>query len=348
MGLRCLLGHDFGEPETEREREEKGEEMVVTFRTVKTCSRCGETQVVSENKEVTSIPEAIAGEDAADDTTDETAADTPGGAVAADTPDGSVAADTPDGSVTTGAVTAADDDGEVIDAESDGAVDDAVTATAADAADDEPTHPRVDDEPEAAEEFEPPQSAEEDDGIILDDADEEPTERQPGEWPDSSDVGRGDDERMPTLEEVEGGAEANAETETDAGEQESEQTPWPDQQGEDEGFAAEVGGDEEEVDVDFGNKLAPELDDTETVEEGYDAEFIGNAADAADTEPSSSTGSAGGITSAETLTREEASEVPTEYYCPDCGMTRAADRSSMRAGDICPECHHGYITERER
>ncbi|MFC6726322.1 hypothetical protein ACFQE1_18530, partial [Halobium palmae] len=55
MGLRCLLGHDFGEIEIEREREEEGEEMVVTVREVKTCARCDHRRVVSENKEVTSI-----------------------------------------------------------------------------------------------------------------------------------------------------------------------------------------------------------------------------------------------------------------------------------------------------
>ncbi len=55
MGLRCLLGHDFGEPETERKRNEDGNEVVVTVREVKTCDRCGEKQVVSENKEIKSI-----------------------------------------------------------------------------------------------------------------------------------------------------------------------------------------------------------------------------------------------------------------------------------------------------
>jgi len=42
MGLRCLLGHDFGEPELRREREEDGNEVVTTTVTeVKTCARCG-------------------------------------------------------------------------------------------------------------------------------------------------------------------------------------------------------------------------------------------------------------------------------------------------------------------
>jgi ssDNA-binding Zn-finger/Zn-ribbon topoisomerase 1 len=34
--------------------------------------------------------------------------------------------------------------------------------------------------------------------------------------------------------------------------------------------------------------------------------------------------------------------------CPDCGWLRAAGTSSVRAGDICPECGEGYIAERER
>jgi CRISPR/Cas system-associated protein Cas10 (large subunit of type III CRISPR-Cas system) len=37
-----------------------------------------------------------------------------------------------------------------------------------------------------------------------------------------------------------------------------------------------------------------------------------------------------------------------EYYCPECGLTRDVGNSSMRAGDICPECRKGYITERQK
>src|SRR6056297_688033 len=65
MGLRCLLGHDFGEPELQREREEDGDEVVTTVKEVKTCARCGETQIVSENTEVTTM-EQLADEAAAD------------------------------------------------------------------------------------------------------------------------------------------------------------------------------------------------------------------------------------------------------------------------------------------
>lgn len=58
MGLRCsLIGHDYGESEIEREREEQGNEVVVTVREFKECRRCGNETVVSENKEVTAIEE---------------------------------------------------------------------------------------------------------------------------------------------------------------------------------------------------------------------------------------------------------------------------------------------------
>ena len=40
-------------------------------------------------------------------------------------------------------------------------------------------------------------------------------------------------------------------------------------------------------------------------------------------------------------------DINTEFYCPECGFTRHAGASSMRAGDICPECQRGYIAERE-
>ncbi|MDX1747326.1 MAG: hypothetical protein R3324_15420, partial [Halobacteriales archaeon] len=55
MGLRCLIGHDFGEPQIERDRDEQGDEVVVTIREFKECARCGERQTVTENKEITSL-----------------------------------------------------------------------------------------------------------------------------------------------------------------------------------------------------------------------------------------------------------------------------------------------------
>lgn len=56
MGLKCsLLGHSFDETDVEREREERGSEVVTVVTEVERCSRCGEVRVLSENKEVTTI-----------------------------------------------------------------------------------------------------------------------------------------------------------------------------------------------------------------------------------------------------------------------------------------------------
>lgn len=58
MGLKCsLLGHSFDETDVERDREERGNEVVTVVREVERCSRCGQARVLSENKEVTSIVE---------------------------------------------------------------------------------------------------------------------------------------------------------------------------------------------------------------------------------------------------------------------------------------------------
>jgi hypothetical protein len=54
MGLRCLIGHDFGEMQTDRDRRERGDEVIVTITEYRECERCGHARVVSENKEVRS------------------------------------------------------------------------------------------------------------------------------------------------------------------------------------------------------------------------------------------------------------------------------------------------------
>ncbi|MFB6068522.1 MAG: hypothetical protein ABEJ90_01175, partial [Halobacterium sp.] len=56
MGLRCsLLGHDYGESFVERDREERGNEVVVTERELQECARCGAEKISSENTEVRSL-----------------------------------------------------------------------------------------------------------------------------------------------------------------------------------------------------------------------------------------------------------------------------------------------------
>ncbi|MFC6768543.1 DUF7093 family protein, partial [Natrinema soli] len=68
MVLRCsLLGHDFGETDVEREREERGSEVVVTVQEYEECSRCGQRNVISENTEVTSLSAGTGADSLPDD-----------------------------------------------------------------------------------------------------------------------------------------------------------------------------------------------------------------------------------------------------------------------------------------
>ncbi|ELZ51757.1 hypothetical protein C464_00129 [Halorubrum coriense DSM 10284] len=367
MGLRCLLGHDFGEPELRREREEEGDEVVTTVREVKTCARCGETQIVSENTEVTTMEQLA----------DEAAANAGGrnDAGAAATPADRDAAGSAEGPATPGASSRAvgaddatpADDGLTLDEEpgagsddaviiDDGAADDATGATDAG-----PSPNEVEEEPESPEQSSaaseadsaagpgdedaellgaggestgdrsaasdaPAESAasdetdaESDDGVILDDEEEAATgDRERGAWP--------------SVDEADAAGDGRA--------------AWPDHGGEDEGFSAEI-GESGEAGVEFGGGLTPEAaerregepEETEYVEAPDDGETV--AFDAGEDET--------GITRGESPDLDTTgTDEPTEYYCPECGMVRAADGSSMRAGDICPECKRGYVDERPR
>jgi ssDNA-binding Zn-finger/Zn-ribbon topoisomerase 1 len=169
MAIKCsLLGHKFGDPEVEREREEQGSEVVTTIREVETCSRCGTDRVVSENKEVTTL-----------ETPDDVPVDTES---SAEGPSPGVGTDGPAGE---------GDDAEVMDDTEDEETPDTADAEADDAEvveDDAPAAgPDIADAEEDAEEaYEPPESPEEDDGVILEDdtEDDEGVDRSPGEWPE--------------------------------------------------------------------------------------------------------------------------------------------------------------------
>jgi hypothetical protein len=388
MGLRCLLGHDFGEPELQREREEDGNEVVTTVSEVKTCARCGETQIVSENTEVTTMEQltdeataAGAGSEGSGGATDGATADAAGSSATVDTadPEGATA-DTaaPDGRVdddTVGAATATETDGDdaVIIGDALETDEDSAEDTAADEGDeesaegDDSTDSTATPEDEGAELLEagpadaegdagglgggeayteypeadaadpdPPvadeEHAETDDGVILDETTDAGDDRERGAWP------------------------AVDEDETPG----AEPTPWPEQEGTDEGFSAEIGDGDGNGGVEFGGGLTPEAADP--AEPDDDAEYVeapnhGSAGSAGvgGAGDNGATGDAGEVAASEGIgiTRGESpdlgpstSDVTTEYYCPECEMTRAADGSSMRAGDICPECKRGYVTER--
>jgi len=325
MGLRCLLSHDFGEPELEREREEQGNEVVITVNEVKTCSRCGERRTISENTEVTSMEQLTA-----------TATDN-GGAPDAGAPTqepvgGSPQAEPTPATESTGTedigVTIDDsvtDDAEVLtdtsddgdDNDSNGEPEDLGTATTANmtvddvesAAAEQASAVEPDDDVASDDELD----SAEDDGVILDaddEDDEEPVDREPGEWPEYESNDEGDGE-----------------------------APWPDVEGDDEGYSAEEPAEEPE-DMTFGGGFTPEI----TKSESGSVADAGEAVKAAGENPEFS------FTRAEEASVEfepTVDDIETEFYCPECGLARRSGNSSMRAGDICPDCKRGYISERQ-
>ncbi|QWC19176.1 hypothetical protein [Halorubrum sp. 2020YC2] len=394
MGLRCLLGHDFGEPELQREREEDGDEVVTTVKEVKSCARCGETQIVSENTEVTTMEQladeaaanaagktgaaagpdrgtagesaATPGESGPPGDAERTAGAAPGGVDAEDgaaagggvtldeepgagTDDAVIIDDGPSGDEGPGtadaepgpngvdapagptdgpnaangagsaeAASRADEDAELLDADDGGASAGTSTddgeASAGTSTDDGGASAGTSTDDGGASGGE--SAAESDDGVILDEDGESADDRERGAWPSVDEADADADER----------------------------TAWPDHGGEDEGFSAEA-GQGGEADVEFGGGLTPEATEeregesagTEYVEAPDDAEAVAFDAGEGGT----------GITRGESPDLETmGDDEPTEYYCPECGMVRAADGSSMRAGDICPECKRGYVDER--
>ena len=64
MSLKCsVFGHNYGDTERRRNREENGTELVETTQEIKACIRCGDTLVVSEATEVKTLeaPDATTG-----------------------------------------------------------------------------------------------------------------------------------------------------------------------------------------------------------------------------------------------------------------------------------------------
>lgn len=235
MGLRCIIGHDFGEVLTDRGREERGDEVVVTVREYRECDRCGEVRVVSENKEVRhrGPPEPEAGS-----TEPEADASVSGTSTEYDDLDG-------------------------------------------------------------------------DDGVILED---EPEERQRGAWP---------------------AADETAEPE----EAEGEPAPWPEVEGEDEGFAAETGDDRPLEGVEFSTGLTPEAAPSAPSQAQLDEEVVESSGDGGFSRASPAPASTG---------RQRSDAAETEFFCPECQYTTPTQDSSLRPGDICPSCRLGYLTEREQ
>ncbi|QLG49441.1 DUF7093 family protein [Natrinema halophilum] len=337
MVLRCsLLGHDYGEPDVEREREERGSEVVVTVQEYEECSRCGEKHVISENTEVTSLSAGTDDDAPHDDT---------------DLPESTLETDALEDQPTS--------DAEFIDADAadDASADiadaDAVEASEASAPETEPSAAAAAD---AADENELPTDENgdpvTDDGEILtDDASEPDRDRDHGEWPDSDDVGppigaESDPAKWPDERDSESDA-GNGDLDPDENTDDAvvlENDPSADDRagdgdgdrdGDGDGDGAARGATAAATDA-RSVTTSPATEDTTASGPGSTPD-PGTGIERAQSAP----------TPTESASRS-ADNAPTEYYCPRCDFVAAGDRASLRAGDICPDCRKGYLSERKR
>lgn len=331
MALRCsLLGHDYGDPEVEREREERGSEVVVTVQEFEECTRCGDRNVLSENTEVTSLSAATDADSLPPEPEPETAI-----------PDSDAETVEPPTGAADEVAFGDDADGDFIDAEAD------EPAAAAD---------------ESTDDFDVPTDENgdpvTDDGEILDD-DDDPVhadrEREHGEWPDSDDVGPpvgSENEPSGWPDSDEGGdREDDPDVPIDA---ELEDPVEPDEAVTDDAVVLEddtgtvSGGRGESTAAADARSVTAEPPNAPETQGSPDA---GPATDRESAESGAASGS--GIERAESAPTPSQSDgsledVPTEFYCPRCDYVSDGNRGSLRAGDICPDCRKGYLGERER
>jgi predicted RNA-binding Zn-ribbon protein involved in translation (DUF1610 family) len=213
-----------------------------------------------------------------------------------------------------------------------------------------------------------------DDAVILDDTDGERDEVQ---WPEDSDAApdagdavdpadaavpsEADEDEAPKNDaEIIDGEDPALDSEGTAGEWPEHEDAgtaggWPDHDGADEGYSAAPNTD---VDAEFvGNGLTPEVnggapDDPDAVDGitvgGGDGGAVERTLADADGGADASADADEGFVSAGDSTAADVPADRVEFYCPNCGHARVAGTSSIRAGDICPECKKGYIAERER
>lgn len=318
MALRCIIGHDYGEPQRTEEREERGDELVVTVREYRECRTCGHEKTISENTEVrTSEP--------ADGRGPPGASDTPEYGEASDAPPGGTAEATGEASGGIGETShpSVDPDGSAGDSTAGG-------AGGAGAAGDTGATPE--DSPDATGDRGPAEdgdtddvTAAEDDGVILED-DTADDERERGEWPGADGA---------EAEEGTGGEPAR----TGHGD-------WPTPDVEDEGYDAELSSGGPGESVEFGGGLKPERAESDAAagggsspgDEDSNAKVGGQAANA---------GSGIARADAEPAARKPPAGSDAVLSCPRCGYTAPSLESSLRPGDICPDCGMGYLTERE-
>ncbi|GAB3671029.1 DUF7093 family protein [Halopiger thermotolerans] len=325
MVLRCsLLGHDYGDAEVEREREERGSEVVVTVQEYEECTRCGERHVISENTEVTSLSAGASGDSLPDDSEPAAGSDVPSQSERT----ASASPSDADPASEDAAEPAAGEDVEFIDAAA-GDGDAAPAASTADAPSADANADAESDAPPAAD-VDPDHPTDEngdpvtDDGEIIEDTLEEAADRDRGrgEWPDTDDVG-------PPV-----GAD-------------DEPTAWPD-----DGISDDPTEDDAVVlEHDSTSSVAGStVSDVAGANVGpaTDVDADAETATETDAEPDTGIERAGAAPTPAEDTGPDEDGVPTEFYCPRCDFVAADDRASLRAGDICPDCRKGYLGERPR
>jgi len=368
MSIKCsLLGHDFGETTVEREREEEGTEVVITITEMETCTRCGESRVVSENKEVTTLETPDDGGRAAggsgptsggadettasSDATDEFATTAGEGTDTADQTDAVILDD--DSDVEAGAqAEARGGEPTIPDAESDAAAgsepddDDAVIIGDAEGDDETDTAEKSGGDTGAADVTETEPATGGDDTVGGED------DREPGEWPDED---TDPAERAGESDEVEildDGPAPSTEDDADGGDS-----------GDDESVVGSAFNDPASaVEADEGAEVATEqssstdeggaADDDRTVGAWPDEEASGAGSDAMGEWPEETLRDepAESDASEPSLERIEGHSITVpegKFKCSECGFTTDVESSSLRAGDFCPECHRGTLLQHE-
>jgi hypothetical protein len=383
MGLRCsLIGHDWGESEIERDRDEQGSEVVLTVREYEVCTRCEERNLISENTEVTTLEAAEDGtpadrapeptRDGANEpaaTGDDAAAEpTAAGADATgdDATDAEVA--TIDDAPPEGAST--DDAGdvdasreasaaEIIGSEaSAGAAD----ATGVEAESDDDADAATDDDADAATDDDA-DAATDDDAVIIDDADGEDVAAAADSPAPDADATAADSADAPPDDDGHVAAEASSASAAETGDADDDGVILDDDDDEPQAREREhgewpAGPEDASQDADAGESgaaTASQLQadasvdtDTESAavdEDGFDAEFI-DKGDAAEDSAEPTTDAPAGIKSAgSTAPPGERHRASGKLVCPNCQNAESAERTSLRAGDICPECRRGYLSD---
>ena len=341
MGLRCLLGHDFGEPELRRTREEQGDEVIITVSEVTTCRRCGATRIVGENKEITSIeqlaataadpadgqhdqPAAESARHTAQPTTQQpTTAESTATAKSSPTADTNTAATTANASPSTaqpaGGSSPADEDTEILHADAQPSPDvthnTADDTAAADPTDEQPTRASTPEDADTAggdtgyAEFTTASTA----------ADDEPETEATEEDGDGQ---SGDDGIILPSDKDDTEREVGAWPAYDAGEDDatgSEPTPWPEQTGEDTGYDASTPNDD--GDLGGGSGFVPDIADAESA--------FGDAGVDTTTQPS--------VSEKSVETEAEQTVDDAELLDADESATGPAERGQSRAADIGDE-----------